>query len=184
MEKTEKWTPIPDFDGYFITDDWRCYSTKKNDYIGSENPCGHFDICLYKGKNGRHTKIHIIIAEIFVPMPDRYKDVPREEMVVHHIDHNPHNNDPSNLQWMTAKEHNELHYNSKITKNRLSKSLRNNPKKSRMVCQIDISSGEIKNIYPSVNEAGRCTNTPFQNIGKVCLGERNKAGGYRWAYLN
>lgn len=244
MKKTEKWTPIPDFDGYFITDDWRCYSAKKNDYIGSENADGYIQLNLSNRGAIRQTKLHIIIAEMFVPMPDRYKDVPREEMVVHHKDFNPHNNDPSNnLMWMTRSEHNELHRNSDMTRKRisdgkvgivfskehkrklseakkgekhpnygkhLSEETRNRigksnkgrivsedtrkkqsdahkgttPSNAKSVAQIDITTGEIIEVFSSAMAAAKRTGNNNTNISAVCRGIHNHCGGYRWAYLN
>jgi hypothetical protein len=37
-------------------------------------------------------------------------------------------------------------------------------------------------LYNSLTEAGRFAKIPFQNISKVCLGKRPKAGGYTWKY--
>ena len=37
----------------------------------------------------------------------------RKDERVHHKDHNPKNNDPKNLELMTSKEHNILHFKGK-----------------------------------------------------------------------
>lgn len=102
-------TQIPNFEGYFITDDWRCYSTKKNDYIGSIRNDGHISLTLYNGNEIKPTRLHIIIAEMFVPIPEEYKGIPKENLVVHHKDFDGLNNNPSNLQWMTDEQHRSLH---------------------------------------------------------------------------
>lgn len=122
MKETEKWTPIPDFDGYFITDDWRCYSTKKNDYIGSENVDGYIQLNLSNKGITMCTKLHIIIGEIFNGIPEYLKNHPKNDLIWHHIDFNRKNNHPSNLQCMTRYEHVLLHAKAEETRFKISNS--------------------------------------------------------------
>jgi hypothetical protein len=56
----------------------------------------------YRKLNGRHE--HRVIAEQMLARP-----LNRNE-IVHHIDGNKHNNDPSNLLVMTQSEHVRLHH--------------------------------------------------------------------------
>lgn len=37
-------------------------------------------------------------------------------------------------------------------------------------------------VYDSIHNASRSTNISYQNIYKVCKGERKMAGGYKWKY--
>ena len=43
---------------------------------------------------------------------------------------------------------------------------------------------ELDKIYDSIADASKELNIIFQNISKVCKGERNTAGGYHWRFLN
>lgn len=52
--------------------------------------------------------------------------------------------------------------------------------KSKKVCQVDINTGVILAIYPSVKEATR--ETGITHISEVCLGKNKSAGGYKWQY--
>lgn len=45
-----------------------------------------------------------------------YGIIPNSNEVVHHIDGNKYNNDPSNLQLMTREAHSELHNKTRIIK--------------------------------------------------------------------
>jgi hypothetical protein len=62
----------------------------------------------YRKHRGRHK--HRIVAEEMLGRPL----LPEE--VVHHIDHDKTNNDPSNLQIMTRAEHARLHMLERINK--------------------------------------------------------------------
>ena len=52
--------------------------------------------------------------------------------------------------------------------------------KSKKVCQVDINTGVILAIYPSVKEATKSTG--ITHISEVCLGKNKSAGGYKWVY--
>jgi hypothetical protein len=53
----------------------------------------------------------------------------------------------------------------------------------RPVAKTNCVDGSVIEVFQSINEAGRSAKTPSQNIGKVCLGKRNKAGGFHWKYV-
>ena len=48
--------------------------------------------------------------------------------------------------------------------------------------KIKVKCIETQTIYESIHEAWRMTGISYQNIYKVCKGERKRAGGYSWQY--
>ena len=60
------------------------------------------------------------LAQTFIPIPEKYKDIPIKELEVHHIDFNHDNNKLENLMWVSKKDHIEIHRKSEITKKRKS----------------------------------------------------------------
>ena len=63
----------------------------------------HFYNVFFKGK--QYTLYaHRLVAEYFLPNPD-----PENFNIVHHKDSNKLNNNLSNLEWMSVKEHNNIH---------------------------------------------------------------------------
>jgi hypothetical protein len=201
-------TRIPNFEDYFITDDWKCYSIRKRDCIGSEERSGHIKLSLREKDNKRNTHLHILIAEMFVPIPEEYKDVPREEMVVHHIDFDPANNDPVNLQWLTDEQHKSLHHKGKKFSEEAKKKMSDKAKmrtcekhpnygkhfseevrrkmseahSKKSVAQLSIGDGEVIKVYSSVSDAERQTGISRGNISNCCNGRSKSAGGYKWRY--
>ena len=91
----------------------------------------------------------------------------RTDEIVHHIDGDKWNNNPSNLMIVTREEHARIHYDD--------------INRSKAVAQCDLE-GVILKIWPSAREAERNTSVAFQNIFKCCRGKRKTAGGYVWKY--
>ena len=54
-------------------------------------------------EHGKSVQEHRYVMHQVDPRPNE------DELVVHHIDGNKSNNDPSNLMWMTVSEHMKLH---------------------------------------------------------------------------
>lgn len=70
---------------------------------------GHYICSLYyKGKPYRYL-VHRLVAEVFIPIPEKYKDIPMKDLIVHHINENPEDNRVENLMWITKPEHQLLH---------------------------------------------------------------------------
>ena len=63
-------------------------------------PCGKYK---YKNSNGKEYPLHRLVMHESDPRPNE------DELVVHHIDGDKGNNDPSNLIWMTKTEHLRYH---------------------------------------------------------------------------
>jgi hypothetical protein len=71
---------------------------------------GYVNVSLYLSNNKNRTfKIHVLMANIFYnnSEPEKYN-------IINHIDHNPSNNDLSNLEWVTIKENNSPERRSSI----------------------------------------------------------------------
>ena len=113
-------------------------------------------LCKYGGI--KHTRIHRLVAQTFIPNPDNLP-------CVNHKDENKLNNKVENLEWCTIQYNNNYNnHNVKI-----------NAKKRKSVICI-----ETKTVYKSITEAEKITK--IKHISDVCLGYRQTAGGYHWQY--
>ena len=61
------------------------------------NRPGYFSLVLYKNEIPTSTRIHVLVAQAFIPNPE-------SKAYVNHIDANKLNNRVNNLEWLTPKE--------------------------------------------------------------------------------
>jgi len=132
---------------------------------------GYVRVYLSDNKKSKFVSVHRLVAKAFIPNP-------QNKPQVNHISGIKSQNNVENLEWCTNSE-NQLHA-YKLGLNRVT-GRAGRPK--RPVLQIDLSTNEVINEYPSIADASRAIgycNT--SNIGSCCRGLRNHVGGYKWIY--
>lgn len=117
----------------------------------------------------------------------------RKDELVHHIDGDYRNNDPSNLVVVTYQEHYELHkdaiyaqLNTPEAKAKRSASIRahraSNPSPySKRVQQVDKDTGEIVAEYPSVKSTSK-NGFEYKHVSACCQGRRKTHKGFVWRF--
>ena len=107
-EIKERYCFIKGYENYIITESGDVY-TYRNDNApsyrglrklkkkGINNPKRYLQVCLSKNNKKKYVEIHRLVAEYFC---DGYF----EGAVVNHIDGDIHNNDYTNLEWVTQKD--------------------------------------------------------------------------------
>jgi hypothetical protein len=123
---------------------------------------GYQIVDLYKNGKGERKKVHRLVAQAFIPNPQKKK-------TVNHKDGNPENNCVGNLEWATQKENN-LHCIN-ILKNRF-----------KPVASYN-KSGNLVKQYESVTEAANDVGAQKTNIVKACRGHIKSCAGLVWRYL-
>ena len=166
MDKEFEWKklPVEGTDDYFVSEDGQIFSSK---YNKSLSPClraGYLSIYIYKIK--KNLKVHQMVAKAFIPNNDPTKQI------VNHIDGNKLNNHVSNLEWVSLLQNNKHAIDSGLTKIT-----------RRRVYQCDLD-GNIIKIHDTIRGAGKDTNVDSGAIAKVCKGTRNKAGGFKWRFVD
>lgn len=107
--------------------------------------------------------IHRLMAELFLWNPNNKNQV-------NHIDGNKHNNDLTNLEWVTHQE-NAIHAVAEGLTPTVSVDQYTN-------------NGVFIASYTSIIEAERATGVHNPNITKVLKGRRKTAGGFIWKFNN
>ena len=143
----------------------------KRELKPGDNGRGYKFVNLSKNNKVKSQYVHRLVAEAFIDKPEV-----DEYLTVNHKDGNKSNNVTTNLEWATYSQNNQHSYD-KLKR----KTLKNNPKVSKSVIQLDMNEKEI-NRYPSIREAGRQNDISSSSISAACRGIRKTAGGYKWQY--
>jgi hypothetical protein len=119
----------------------------------ANNNCGYLGIALRKNGKAKTMKVHKLVAEAFVPVPNHYPI--GTKLDVAHLDDCRTNNRADNLRWMTRAENlNTNSFREKI-KNRTF---------SKVRC---VETGEV---YPSIRAAGKAIDKNYYGINLCLLG--------------
>ena len=190
-EPIEIWKDVPGWEGYYQASTlgrirgvdrriWngKGYFTKKGVILKHcYDKRGYPRVCFRRGDKPKVFTVHRLIALTFIPNPENKR-------TVNHKDGIKTNNFLDNLEWNTYSENtrhavkNGLHKGNPSWKGKYGK----DHNKSKEVIQISLIDGFEINRFGSIKEAERKTNISSQSISNVCLGKRNKAGGFKWRH--
>ena len=96
----EVWKSIFDYPNYQVSNLGRIRSLKRYKILKQFNrPLGYKGIHLNKFGKAKTFAVHRLVAEAFIPNPNKYP-------CVNHKDENPSNNCVSNLEWCTYQYNN------------------------------------------------------------------------------
>ena len=129
----------------------------------------YLKVTLLKHNHRKQVSVHKLVAETFIPNPDKLP-------MVNHKDEDKLNNNINNLEWCNSTYNSN--YGTRNTK--ISKLLTNNKKRSKQVLCV-----ETDTIYPSTREAERQTGIRNDHIVQVCNHTKHykTAGGFHWKYV-
>lgn len=137
---------------------------------------------------------HRVVAKAFLPNPDNLPEVNHingKRKDFNFAGTKENNYTDGNLEWVDRKA-NMLHASRTGLINRDSPKRKSavilNQKKSvekalRPIALLN-DNNKILCIFNSIKVAGEITGIPQQNIGEVCRGNRDSAGGFKWKYIN
>lgn len=170
---------IKGFEDYEIFENGDIYKNNKKIRTFLNN--GYLMVDLRRNGKAYHKRVHILVAQHFIPNPDNLPQV-------NHKDGNKQNPDVNNLEWSTCSDnvkhairiglnHNHIQDSKHMDKMRQIM-IDNN---SLIVEQLD-ACGNVIAEYRNARQASKITGIYQTGIQRVCSGKRNTAGGYKWRY--
>ena len=151
---------IPGYTGYKVNRNDDVWSEKNKKFLKKKDSNGYLLVSASKIGSKTASAVHRLVALTFIPNPEN-------KPYVNHMDCNKYNNRVDNLEWVTQNE-NTAHHQKKISHD-------------KKVVQYSLDGIFIK-IHNSVTEAGKSVNLSRHAINKVCIGQNQTAGGFKWEY--
>ena len=130
--------------------------------LGNHNK-GYLSVNLRKNNKLKTYLVHRIIAEVFLPNPNNYKEV-------NHKDEDKTNNSVENLEWCDRLYN--VRYGTGIE--------RRSKTQSKPVLQYDLEGNLIRE-WKSVTECGM-NGYNYGNVAACCRGELKTYKGFLWEY--
>lgn len=175
----ERWLPISGFETeYWVSNLARVWSVKTQKFLQVKpmDNHGHLGVCLYSGGKRYYKYIHRLVAEAFIPNPNKLP-------IVRHIDDIPYNNTVYDITFGTQRDN---AYDAIRNGRAYIPSPEDREKsyeKSRTpIIATNLSTGESFT-FRGQGEASRILGIPQANIWKVLNGQRPRAQGYTFEYL-
>lgn len=170
----EEWKEISDNSNYLVSNTGRVKRRGRNTDHSVRDRKGYLVTDLYKDSIRSTKRVHRLVAEAFVQNPG---DKPE----VNHIDGNKHNNNASNLEWVTSKENCRHAWNEglmKPSRGMLGKSNPNGGRKSKPIRIVE--TGEtFNNLY----ECEKAINGNNRHINDCLRGRQRTHRGYHFEYV-
>lgn len=127
---------------------------------------------LYKKNKGKNKYIHRLVAKAFVPNPNKLP-------IINHIDENPSNNHPSNLEWCDHQYN--LTYGDKVQRVTNSEGYKERTKRIRKPIYVIDKNGNKKR-FDSLTSAANELSLDQPSISACLRGRNNTHKGYSFEY--
>lgn len=169
---------IKNFEDYTTDKTGKVYSLKHNKKHELVKSVRHGYECVNLCMHGKYKtkRVHRLVAEEWVEIPEKYKDIPIENLVVDHINGDRTDNRAENLRWCTQQENN----NFDLYRNSQSQSRRGNNYRSKKVLQKN-NTGDVVNEWKSLKEASRTLEFDYDNL-LLAIKNKRMAKGFYWEY--
>lgn len=125
-------------------------------------------ICIHEKKHTHHIRIHRIVAQAFIPNPQKLS-------CVNHKDGNKQNNCVKNLEWVNYSQNVKHGFESGLYQVRKIKATRIN--------QYDLQGNFIKT-WDSMRKVEKQYNVSHTALRFCCLNKIKSCAGYIWRYAD
>ena len=170
----EIWKNIENNPDYLISNTGRVRKNNCDTDHSVRDKKGYLVTDLYKNGIRKTVRVHRLVAEEFIPNPDKKPEV-------NHIDGNKHNNNASNLEWVTKKENVNHSWNLGLSKPSYGMKGKKNPNSGRKGKPFRIV--ETGETFNTLKECERAINANNRHINDCLKGRQKTHKGYHFEYL-
>lgn len=121
---------------------------------------------LHINKKAKLCRVHRLVALMFIPNPEN-------KPYINHIDGNRSNNNVDNLEWVTPAENTQHAVRTGLMP----------PTRQKPVVQYDCQGNKLQ-VFESINEAARLTNSDSTKISLCCNHQRVTHNNYQWRFAS
>lgn len=169
-----EWTKVKSDHDYVVSNTGRIRRIGSDKDKAPKTKERYDQVDLYKDGKRTTKRVHILVAEAFVPNPDNKPEV-------NHKDGNKRNNNADNLEWVSHKENCEHAWKTGLAKPSRSMLGKKNPNGGRKGKPFKIvETGEVFNTLHECEEAIDGNN---RHINDCLRGRQNTHRGYHFEYL-
>lgn len=135
---------------------------------------GYYITDLYDNSKRSTVRVHRLVAEEFVPNPNNNPEI-------NHIDGDKHNNNASNLEWVTKKENCKHAWEKGLARPSYGMKGKHNPNGGRKSKPFRIR--ETGEIFNNLKECEKAINGNNRHISECLNGKQHTHRGYHFDYL-
>ena len=170
----EVWKRASRNPNYLVTNTGRIRRDGSTKDHSTRDHNGYLITDLYSQGNRETVRVSRLIAEEFIPNPDNKPEV-------NHIDGNKHNNNVSNLEWVSKKENVRHAWDNGLAKPSYGMQGKKNPNAGRKGKPFRIvETGEVFNTLEECEEAIAGNN---RHINDCLRGRQRTHRGYHFEYV-
>ena len=170
----DQWVKTPTNPNYIVSNTGKIRREGSDRGLSVRDRKGYLSVDLYENSKRKTERVHRLVAEAFVPNPDN-------KPYVNHKDGNKHNNNASNLEWVTSKENCRHAWNNGLTKPSYSMLGKKNPNAGRKGIPIRIV--ETGEVFRSSIECEKAINGDNRHINDCLKGRQATHRGYHFEYV-
>lgn len=177
----EVWKDVVGFEGlYKISNNGKIISLRYHNRFGINfeltqfNNKGYYRVVLTKNKKSHTYKVHRLVAQAFIPNPNKLPEV-------NHINGIKNDNRVNNLEWCSHQNNIKHAIKTGLIKTNMEHIKKLGVRNSKIVGQFD--KGKLINKYNSVREASDLTGVYESGIYRTCQGKYKSCHNFEWKYL-
>lgn len=160
---SERWRDVAGYEGlYVVSNLGNVRSLSSGKLLKPDTCAGYLRYRLSKENHAKHCRAHRLVAEAFLPNPERLPQV-------NHVNGDRSDNRVENLEWCTGSA-NQLH-SRRVLKNHCGL-----PKKAVQCVETGV-------VFPSITHAAKACGVKLASLSRVLNGKMHQTHGLHFKFV-